>query len=368
MAGILSLLPFLQQAASSTQATPEVDENGIPVGSDSGFTVTSPDQGPPPLVTGGPEAPDFGNVNYLEAANTANRRAQEATAPDRHGMFGVRGTLRDVLGLVGDAFLVQSKNDPIYGPARDRERMADIQTGYTASPEAGMAAVERLNAAGYGKEAQTLYDTLETQRLKAAQVEELNRSRAAKGAEDEFKLYRDASNNVARLFAHPAAQSNPDLAIAQAQRIAASSGIPLERLLGVPLDKITPEFMQLYSANDMSVNQTTNVPFTERRVQVAERGATTAERNAASNAVRASRPPAGRAPANPTAASIAAPLLDKLARGGTLTPAEQQVLDRTAPLPAASRGGGARAAPTKAPAAPARAVAPAPGWGQARVK
>ena len=59
---------------------------------------------------------------------------QTEEASDRRGMFGMRGTLRDVLGVLGDAFLVQSGNNPMYAPTRQRERVSDAMAGSTVDP------------------------------------------------------------------------------------------------------------------------------------------------------------------------------------------------------------------------------------------
>ena len=61
--------------------------------------------------------------------------------PQRKGMFGIKGTLRDILGTVGDAFLVQSGNKQVYAPQRAQERRSDAMAGFTQDQ---MAAVERM--------------------------------------------------------------------------------------------------------------------------------------------------------------------------------------------------------------------------------
>lgn len=63
------------------------------------------------------------------------------TAPERKGRFGIGGTLRDVLGTLGDAFLVQSGNKPLYHPRRMQEREADAMVGFSRNP---LKAIERL--------------------------------------------------------------------------------------------------------------------------------------------------------------------------------------------------------------------------------
>lgn len=66
--------------------------------------------------------------------------------PIQHkGMFGVHGTLRDIIGGLGDAMLVQAGRNPMYDPARDQEKIGDAfqQHGF-GTPEA-MQAVAAIN-------------------------------------------------------------------------------------------------------------------------------------------------------------------------------------------------------------------------------
>src|SRR3546814_8133018 len=45
--------------------------------------------------------------------------------PEHKGMFGLKGTLRDVVGMLGDAFLVQSGNKAVYATQRQQEKAGD---------------------------------------------------------------------------------------------------------------------------------------------------------------------------------------------------------------------------------------------------
>lgn len=86
-------------------------------------------------------APDLSNSDWAVAANKAKEENDREVV--HKGMFGVKGTLREVLGLVGDAFLVGAGNKPIYMPQRQREREGDAMAGMTQAPR---AAVERMTA------------------------------------------------------------------------------------------------------------------------------------------------------------------------------------------------------------------------------
>lgn len=67
-------------------------------------------------------------------------------APQRTGMFGLKGTGRDLLGLLGDAFLVQSGNKPMYRPAMEQEMLGDAYQDFTKDPMTAIAKIGRVDA------------------------------------------------------------------------------------------------------------------------------------------------------------------------------------------------------------------------------
>ena len=66
---------------------------------------------------------------------------QGAARPEHKGVFGVKGTLRNILGVLGDAFLVQSGNKPVYQQRRALEKEGDAMEGFVDNP---LAAIQRL--------------------------------------------------------------------------------------------------------------------------------------------------------------------------------------------------------------------------------
>lgn len=84
-----------------------------------------------------------GSWNGQPALQSSPEAVVEATPPiDRRGMFGVRGTARDIIGVLGDAFLTQAGRNTVYAPRRQMEREADAQQEFTHDP---MSAIERLS-------------------------------------------------------------------------------------------------------------------------------------------------------------------------------------------------------------------------------
>lgn len=66
--------------------------------------------------------------------------------PIQHkGMFGVNGTLRDIIGGLGDAMLVQAGRNPMYDPARDQEKIGDAFQQYGFGTPEAIQAVAAIN-------------------------------------------------------------------------------------------------------------------------------------------------------------------------------------------------------------------------------
>jgi hypothetical protein len=211
--------------------------------------------------------------------------------PRSQGYFGSKGTLRDILGGLSDAFLVQGGGDFEYKKLRDRERKGDAMFGFTNNPQ---QAIERLAAGGYTDEAEELQKNFATQEQNKRVLDSQDAGRQSQIKDRDFDNRDKGYNRIARWTA--AGVPYPQLVTAAKQY-----GILEEELnaLGISPD-MTPEQRKQIGGMDMTVNQQMQIPFTERRVQVAERGAATGEQNAQSNRIRANRPPAGRAPRSQT--------------------------------------------------------------------
>lgn len=65
----------------------------------------------------------------------------------QHGMFGLHGTLRDVLGTLGDAFLVQQGAHPVYAPRLQQERESNALQHLQDNPMAAIQALSRADPA-----------------------------------------------------------------------------------------------------------------------------------------------------------------------------------------------------------------------------
>lgn len=325
----LKLLSLLQQISGEL---PPV--GGAPSGSGPDITVEGNTQPPRAIDTQGPASPFMGNRDYLnEAAMANNSPLPDEVQRQRRGLFGTRGTLRNVLGTLGDALLTANGGQATYAPQRRQERLADAMVGYTNSPEAAMAAVERVTQID-PEAGRVLYEQIQNDALRNAQIEA---SRASSQSTENNRLATRSDNafqNIARMFQSPNAQENGVIsprAYAMAQRIANGAGISLERL-GITPD-MSAEDMALLSQTDLSVFQAINQPLNERRVAATEA-------NVVTGRINATRPRAEPRAAQPTNASEVARIRAAINRGERLAPgdqatwdAEMRRLDASAPRP-----------------------------------
>jgi hypothetical protein len=60
------------------------------------------------------------------------------------GMFGIKGTMRDVLGLLGDSLLVGNDVSPVYAPRRQQENISEALEVYRKDPALGQQLLDRV--------------------------------------------------------------------------------------------------------------------------------------------------------------------------------------------------------------------------------
>lgn len=268
----------------------------------------------------------LGNTNAIEATQQAVQKGQEAS--DRRGLFGVKGTLRDVLGLVGDAFLVQGGKDPYYAPRRRQEQISDAWAGATEDPR---GAAERV---GYydPKLGQEILSDYETSLLKKAQQDSLDASRQST-IDDKRLKQLSAARTIAQSLLVKDAAYNPDGSFTpDAEKaldlLSRQYNVTREELVG----DLTGGAARLFG--EAAIN-----PYNQQRLQDADQNIAIAGRNADSRAIsarasaqRAARPPAGRAPPNPTEASEFARIRAAVNRGEKLSPGDAKTWEKyTAP-------------------------------------
>jgi len=223
----------------------------------------------------------LGNIDPLQERAQANENSQEAVP--RKGMFGVKGTLRDVLGLVGDAMLIQGGRDPIYRPQRQREQTADAMAGFTRDPEGAAERVTQFDPA-LGRE---LFSDYSQQELRSAQQQSLEDSRDVQNSTRRQSMLETMTNRGARLLQNAKTPEQRLYALGVIDKRLRQEGYTLDDIgLGLGM---TDEEYKVFVGSDMTVNQTQSI---DRR----DRGLDINQQNANANTLRASRPPQGRAP------------------------------------------------------------------------
>lgn len=263
MVGLLSLIgqALVPDLAQTTQ-----DGGEIPVFGRKSAPRPENDPAPPPM----------GNRSYIEEARDA-----AANAPKHKGMFGVKGTLRDILGTVGDAFLIQSGNKAIYAPRRQQERESDALSGFTDNP---MQAIERL-AQQNPTAARDLYNDFLTNQAKKAQIQSLHDARTSQSEERDYKRKQDFGNYAARLLAKADTPERYASAMKVIKTRAAALNIDPEEL-GIS-DTLTPDDRAVLGAGDMTVRQQEDIPLRRRQIDIQQQ-------RADADTTRANRPPPPR--------------------------------------------------------------------------
>lgn len=124
---------------------------------------------PPPQAGANTQAPqdstlDYNNSQQVAAIHSALDASPPQGGSDNPGIYGLlpknlqHGTLRNVLGAIGDAFLVGDGGQATYGPRMARQAEGNAMAGYAQNPQ---AAIERLAATG-APDAMKNSDGLET--------------------------------------------------------------------------------------------------------------------------------------------------------------------------------------------------------------
>lgn len=90
---------------------------------------------------------NLGNESAVRPSQSPATVEQPRPTPEYEptGAFGIKGTFRDILGVLADGFLVGSGNKPMYAPMRQQEKMAQAMQGYSSQdPAERMASVEAV--------------------------------------------------------------------------------------------------------------------------------------------------------------------------------------------------------------------------------
>lgn len=141
------------------------------------------------LGGGGPGSAGSGMPKQVSYGDGADLSTLPGVSPDvSQNSWGATtqkepSPLRNLLGAIGDAFLVQSGNKAEWGPRQDERKQADAFQGFFDDPEAALKRISQTPG-GLGT-AETLYKDLLTQRHNGTE-DSLNR---AKTINEKMKAY-----------------------------------------------------------------------------------------------------------------------------------------------------------------------------------
>lgn len=227
------------------------------------------------------------------------------------GAFGQKGTLRDILGAVGDALLLQSGHNQIYAPKREQEKLSSAMYGFTDNP---MEAIERVGLVN-PKAAETMYQNVLASQAKGASTD-LARQQAAdkryEASRQAFGAYMGSANPSTYERIKPLLQ-------------AAKTRGQLGDEFVIP-DKFDSELAHTYQYGAMPATQQIRTDQNEEKIKQTKQ---IADMNEAGRNKRwqPRAQPQPRA-TNPTAASMAQPIIDKVGKvgWGGLSPNEKDQL------------------------------------------
>ncbi len=214
----------------------------------------------------GPDNFIMGNARPVAMAREAEKDSRLNS--ERKGMFGVGGTLRDVLGFLGDSYLVSQGKGPAYQARRQQEKWADALQGFSQGGDAERSAIER---------AMRIDPEATTEFLKQQQMNQSNMGNLElRGQEFGLKIEDAAMTRAGQIMAAAVSKGDPAL-IEQAKQaigvLSQQTGIPVERLMagGDP---------RLIAGREATANQNLRLPLEERRVATGEGQLAVAMRNA----------------------------------------------------------------------------------------
>jgi len=288
-----------------------IQSSGAISGQTPGFgDAFKPDQGPDIQVMAEPKR----QIEEDDRVEPNVRKTDELIP--RKGMFGVKGTLRDVLGLIGDSLLVGGGKQAIYRPVREQEKLGSAIYGYNANPQAAIdrAAIVNPEAAmdlqkQYGQDKRT--DQLIAQQVLGAQQKaRTTLGSMAQGLMKNPQLY---------------AQYRPQLQ-------ALSDKYELGHTFG---DTLNPEDLDMLARSGLTPDQgfdNDRQDMTAADMQEYRNGQLGVSRQRAAeqrrhNTKMENRPQASRVDHGPGASNIDAQVLQSI-QNGSATPAQQRYYDQ----------------------------------------
>jgi hypothetical protein len=305
-----SLAPAVAQAAQGQMSSPPAADPNDTV------TVTAPPR-------------NYGNTRALTGVRAAlAAEPKPEGGSDNPGIFGLlpehmqHGNLRNVLGALGDAFLVGSGRDRVYEPRMQRQEVANAMAGFETNPAMAASRVAGTAAPGSVDVAQKMFDQANNVELRKTQQDANNLYRQAQ-TDDRTQRTSDRRRGiVGGLLQAAAATGDPKkYAAARARALTMADGTDID---ASELPESLEDYTGAYGATTGQVMraQTGQASINERAsaAQTAHQ-----DRLRGQNLTHQASMAHG---SQMTATTYLRKLADKQDGGEQLTPAEQQVWDK----------------------------------------
>lgn len=108
------------------------------------------------------------------------------------GMFGLKGTFRDILGGLGDALLISEGRAPLYRQQRQREKEGEAMAGFQTDP---LGSIEKM-ASVNGQLAQRMMTAHQSSVNNAAKLRQAEAKAARQAGIDEVTLAGKKADNL----------------------------------------------------------------------------------------------------------------------------------------------------------------------------
>lgn len=255
----------------------------------SGVTAAAPPMGGKPAGRPGGGYNNTDEVNAIQQVKQQYPQGNTGSGLGLSNLIGAKGTLRDVLGTLGDAFLIQSGHQPIHAEQRYREQIANAAAGFENDPGAAASRLAATGAPGSMDDAQKMFDTAQTQKLRQSQQESNNQYRDSNVAIRQETADSQASARQGQVedrarqamggMLQAAAASGDPKKYADARTRALALG--KSRIKDFDADSEVPATAEEYgagygmSAGQVARNQTSNASIAERASSSNQRNATT---------------------------------------------------------------------------------------------
>lgn len=330
MAGLLDLL--LSSAGIAPQSTQGAAPAGdtTPVGGAPPIGADPAASAPPPVsgvdvTAASPRAnathlSAYDNNPEVQAIKGVEAQYQPPDAMGIPGALGMHGSMRNLLGTLGDAFLIQSGHQPLHQQQMQREQLADSMAGFQDNPAVAAGRVAATPVPGAPEMADKIYQNYQTQQLRQQQQEYTNQWRNAQQGDKVNQQMQRITPYVGAIANDPSIKTKDDYTKAYNRGVSMAQRID-PNATGADVGLVDPEDWApgVGSTSGMTAGQVARNQTGQ--ASIAERANASAARNA--TAIRGQNMTAGR----PTSPGITQAMIDKQNSGQTLTPAEQQVWD-----------------------------------------